>query len=264
MTARLGLGLAAVGRPAYITAGRDADLPADRSPAALRLRSHELLSAATDLGIDYIDTARGYGLAEDFLADWLSGTPDATRDTGAPFVASKWGYRYTADWRPDAVQHEVKDHSAAMLNRQWTESSALLGRWLRLYQVHSLTLDSPLWTDVAALSRLAEIRATGTELGFSTSGPDQSGAIRRGLALRVDGVPLFTSVQSTWNLLEPSAGPALIEAHAAGARVVVKEVLANGRLVGTSSPGRRGRHRTSWPWPRPWRSRSPTSSSPAP
>ena len=33
MRAQLGLGLAAVGRPAYLTLGRDDDLPADRSPA---------------------------------------------------------------------------------------------------------------------------------------------------------------------------------------------------------------------------------------
>jgi aryl-alcohol dehydrogenase-like predicted oxidoreductase len=41
----------------------------------------------------------------------------------------------------------------------------------------------------------------------------------------------MTSVQATWNLLEPSAGPALAEAHSAGLRVVVKEAVANGRLT---------------------------------
>ena len=46
MRAQLGLGLAAVGRPAYLTLGRDDDLPADRSPAVLQARSHELLDAA--------------------------------------------------------------------------------------------------------------------------------------------------------------------------------------------------------------------------
>jgi aryl-alcohol dehydrogenase-like predicted oxidoreductase len=38
-------------------------------------------------------------------------------------------------------------------------------------------------------------------------------------------------VQATWNLLEPSAGPALAEAHARGVKVIVKEPLANGRLT---------------------------------
>ena len=55
--------------------------------------------------------------------------------------------------------------------------------------------------------------------------------IRRALAVRVDGINPFQSVQATWNLMEPSAGPALAEAHDAGWGVVIKEALANGRLA---------------------------------
>ena len=223
--AHLGLGLAAVGRPAYITRGRDADLSPDRSPEALEARAHDLLDALDACGISYVDAARSYGLAERFLSSWLQAS-DAR-----PFVASKWGYRYAADWRSDAVEHEVKEHSLAMFDRQWTESGQLLGLWLRLYQVHSLTSESPLWTDAALHRRLSEVRAAGTELGFSTSGPAQAESVRRGLSLTVDGVPLFTSVQATWNVLEPSVAPALAEASASGARVVVKEALANGQLL---------------------------------
>jgi aryl-alcohol dehydrogenase-like predicted oxidoreductase len=47
----------------------------------------------------------------------------------------------------------------------------------------------------------------------------------------VDGINPFQSVQATWNLLEPSAGPALAEAHDAGWGVIIKEALANGRLT---------------------------------
>ena len=227
-TAQLGFGLAAVGRPAYITTGRQADLPADRSPAALQARTHELLDAAAGLGVRYVDAARSYGRAEEFLASWLRGS-------GArPFVASKWGYRYTGGWRTDATEHEVKDHGRAALVEQWEESSRLLGPWLRLYQVHSLTLESPLWQDAAVLRQLAGLREQGLEVGFSTSGPEQAGAVRRGLELAVDGRPLFTSVQTTWNLLERSAGGALAAAHERGLRVVVKEALANGRLAADS------------------------------
>ncbi len=49
--------------------------------------------------------------------------------------------------------------------------------------------------------------------------------------VRVDGLRLFDVVQSTWNVLEPSVGPALSDAHAAGLGVIVKEALANGRLT---------------------------------
>ena len=162
MTAVLGLGLAAVGRPAYITLGRDADLPGDRSPDLLRARAHELLDAAVDdLGIGYLDTARSYGRAEEFLGGWLAGRPDD------PFVASKWGYTYTAE-DPMVDADEVKTHDLPTLERQWAETRALLGDRLRLHQVHSLTVDSPLWDDGALLQRLAGIRDAGTELGFST------------------------------------------------------------------------------------------------
>jgi aryl-alcohol dehydrogenase-like predicted oxidoreductase len=227
--ARLGLGLAAIGRPAYLTLGRDVDLPGDRPPTVLQARTAELLDAATALGIDYVDTARSYGRAEQFLSSWLRSA------AAAPFVASKWGYRYTADWRADATVHEVKDHGAVAFEQQLAETTDLLGPWLRLYQVHSLTADSPLWADRRVQQRLARLRADGIEVGFSTSGPAQADAVRRGLELTVDGAPLFTSVQTTWNLLEPSAAPALAEAHATGARVVVKEALANGRLTDRGS-----------------------------
>ena len=65
---RLGLGLAALGRPAYITLGREADLGPDRSVTGLRARCHRMLDEAIRLGIRYIDTARSYGDAEVFLA----------------------------------------------------------------------------------------------------------------------------------------------------------------------------------------------------
>ena len=55
--------------------------------------------------------------------------------------------------------------------------------------------------------------------------------MRRALGATVAGERLFDCVQATWNLLEPSAGPALEEAKAAGLGVIVKEALANGRLT---------------------------------
>ena len=228
---RLGLGLAAIGRPAYITSGRDRDLPGGRSRDDLRARAHELLDSAYAQGIRYADAARSYGDAEQFLGSWL-----ADRRPEDMFVASKWGYEYVGDWRLDVGTHEVKHHDLATFRRQLTESRALLGDWLRLYQVHSLTPDSPLLTDAPLLAALAELRAGGIEVGVSTSGPRQSEAIERALELSAGGARLVTSVQATWNLLERSAGPALAAAHEAGCRVVVKEAVGNGRLVGAEAP----------------------------
>ena len=222
---RIGLGLAAVGRPGYLNLGRDRDLPADRSVEALRERSHQLLDAAYAAGVRYVDVARSYGRAEEFVAGWLDGHPDAV-------VGSKWGYTYTAGWRIDADVHERKDHGVGTYERQLAETRALLGDRLALYQIHSLTTESPALTDATLHRRLAELAATGVAVGFSTSGPRQAETIRAALAIEVAGEPLFASVQSTWNVLEPSAGPALAEAHARGRFVIVKEALANGRLAG--------------------------------
>ena len=231
---RIGLGLAAVGRPGYITLGRAADLPGDRTVEAMRARAHELLDRAYAAGIRYVDVARSYGRAEEFLSQWLRARPDA----GDVVVGSKWGYTYTAGWRIDAPVHEVKDHGAATFDRQLGESRAMLDGRLDLYQIHSLTPDSPALHDTALHGRLADLAARGTVIGVSTSGPAQAAAIRAALGVRAGGRPLFRSVQATWNLLEPSAGPALAEAHDAGCLVIVKEALANGRLaVGAQAPG---------------------------
>ncbi|WP_055571961.1 aldo/keto reductase, partial [Streptomyces prasinopilosus] len=160
----------------------------------------------------------------------------------APFAAddvvigSKWGYAYTADWSTDAERHEVKDHSLAAYERQRAESDALLGDRLDLYQIHSVTPDSPALTDRDLHARLAEAAAQGLTIGFSTSGPAQADAVRAALAVTVDGAPLFRTVQSTYNALETSAEPALAEAHDAGLTVIVKEGMANGRLAEAHAP----------------------------
>lgn len=224
---RLGLGLAALARPAYITSGRATDLGADRTVETLQQQSRRILDRAYALGIRYLDLARSYGRAEEFAAGWLNAHPD--RDD--VIVGSKWGYRYVGEWRTDADVHEVKDHSAAAFRSQLAETRRWLGDRLAVYHVHSVTLDTGVLEDVELHRALAELRDAGVRIGVSTSGPDQASAVRRALAVDIDGRPLFTSVQSTWNLLETSVADALADAHAAGARVIVKEAVANGRLT---------------------------------
>jgi aryl-alcohol dehydrogenase-like predicted oxidoreductase len=223
----LGLGLAALGRPAYIDLGRAADLGADRGVEALERRCHHVLDAASAAGVRYLDAARSYGRAEEFLASWLRDRRPAPE---ALTVGSKWGYVYVGGWRMDAEVHEVKDHSLANLRRQLAESRALLGPQLDLYQIHSATLESGVLEDRAVLAELAGLRAEGLAVGLSVSGPRQAEAVRRALDVQVDGAGVFDVVQATWNLLEPSAGPALAEAKGRGRGVIVKEALANGRL----------------------------------
>ena len=175
----------------------------------------------------HIDCARSYGKSEEFLSEWLRAR---NLSPGDVVVTSKWGYSYTAGWRVDTngEPHEVKEHTPANAKRQSEETAALLGEYVRVYQVHSATLDSG-FLDDDLLATLAAIRDTrGWRIGLTLSGTAQADTLRQALA-RAPG--LFSCVQATWNVLEQSAGAALLEARGAGVDVIVKEAMANGRAL---------------------------------
>jgi len=237
---KLGLGLASLGRPGYINLGHDDDLPA-KTVDVMRERAYEVLDAAAALGITYFDCARSYGEAEEFAASWVASRPEAAAKVT---VGSKWGYAYTAGWRTQVSEgeaHELKELSLAQLNRQLSESLALLPG-LRLYQIHSATMASGVLSDGEVLGALARLRdgtlrpgVSPIVPGLSVSHP-QVGAIEAAAALCHGGKPLFGQVQATFNLLDQSAAAALAAAHDAGMVVVVKEALANGRLTCRAPP----------------------------
>ena len=104
VTSRIGLGLAALGRPAYIDIGHPQDLAGETDVDSMRARAHAMLDAAYAAGVRYFDAARSYGRAEEFLRSWLTARGLATEDVG---VGSKWGYTYTADWRVDAATGQL-------------------------------------------------------------------------------------------------------------------------------------------------------------
>ena len=222
----MGLGLAALGRPGYINLGHGDDLAHDYDSGFMETRAHAVLDAAWEAGVRYFDVARSYGKAEVFLSTWLQ-----SRGHAEVVVGSKWGYTYTANWKIEADAHEVKEHSLAVLNRQVKESASLLGSDLKLYQIHSATLESGVLENQDVLSRLAELKERDWCIGLSVSGPRQAEVIRRALDIEASGKRLFDICQATWNALETSAGPALQEAHDLGMGIIVKEGLANGRLT---------------------------------
>jgi aryl-alcohol dehydrogenase-like predicted oxidoreductase len=219
---RIGLGLAALGRPGYLNLGHAEDLGDDRSVQALRARAHEMLDVAWEAGVRHFDAARSYGRAEEFLGEWLR----SRRPEGA-VVSSKWGYVYTAGWRVDADPPEVKHHDVETFRRQLAETRERLGDRLDLYAIHSATPESGVLENRDVLDELAALRADGVRIGVTVSGTSQPATIRTALALGA-----FDAVQATWNLHERSAEPALEAAHTQGLSVYVKEALANGRLAG--------------------------------
>ena len=132
---RIGLGLAAIGRPEYINIREHADV--DKAEKSYRLRAMDLLEFGYLRGIRDFDTAASYGKGEQFLKEWY-------QDTRYPDVrlSSKWGYTYKANWEIGYNgPHEVKEHSLSKLQEQWSGAKELLPG-LKIYQIHSATFES--------------------------------------------------------------------------------------------------------------------------
>jgi aryl-alcohol dehydrogenase-like predicted oxidoreductase len=71
----------------------------------------------------------------------------------------------------------------------------------------------------------------GWAIGLSVSSPKQDQVIRQAMELQVEGKSLFDSVQCTYNVLEQRPGAVLLEARQAGMDIIIKEGLANGRVL---------------------------------
>lgn len=69
---------------------------------AFRKSGEELLDFAYAKGVRILDTAPGYGLAENLVLQWLK--KRNIRDVDV-------GYTYVADFSATAIVHETKEHS---------------------------------------------------------------------------------------------------------------------------------------------------------
>lgn len=146
---------------------------------------------------------------------------------------------YVADWQVqvDGDVHEVKEHTAEHFLSQLAETEDCVGEYVRLYQIHSATIESGVLQNEQVLRSLHTCKKErGWAMGLSLSSPTQSDVLRAALAVTVEGEPLFSSCQVTYNMLEQSTHAALVEAHRAGLDIVVKEGVANGRLL-AGDPG---------------------------
>ena len=222
---KIGLGLAALGRPGYINISHDDDLGKDKSKASMRDYCHHILDFAYREGVRYFDTARVYGDAEEFLASWIR---KQSQFNG--FVGSKWGYEYLADWQVNADIHERKDHSSNFLKQQWVETRINLGKNIDLYHIHSVTPESSVLDDPLVIKELEGIKKHGLEIGISTSGPDQRKTIEHLLKIN-EKLKLFSFLQSTINIFEQSCIPILKEASDQKINIIAKEVFSNGLLT---------------------------------
>ena len=232
---RLGLGMAALGRPGYITLDRSAIFGSekDRTVEKMQHQANQVMDRLFQLSDrPWLDCARSYGLSEKFVGEYLRSRKVATDQV---YVSSKWGYTYVADFHvslPEGAPHEVKDHSTENFLKQIKETAEYLGEYIDLYQIHSATFESGILTDRRAHRALADCRnERGWKIGLSVSSPKQNEVLREAMKIRVDDKPLFDAVQCTYNVLEQRPGPALQEAHDAGVDIIIKEALANGRVL---------------------------------
>ncbi|MGB3463939.1 MAG: aldo/keto reductase [Cyclobacteriaceae bacterium] len=230
-TTGIGLGLAALGRPGYMTLTHDSDLP-DKSKEAMKSHAHDMLNLAWENGVRYFDVARSYGDGEKFLASWLNSRHIKKEEV---VIGSKWGYVYVADWQVDVATHEIKYHTLENLEKQWQESREILGDYLNIYHIHSATLKSGVLDDRSILDRLYEISQSGVTIGLSLTGTGQAEVLQKSMGIKYEGNRLFQSVQATWNMLERSAEEQLRQAAGNGCFVILKEVMANGRIADNST-----------------------------
>lgn len=219
---QIGLGTAAIGRPQYINVrigqnSKTVDL------ADFRKHGIRALEVAYKAGIRYFDTAPGYGMAEQIISEWLN-----KNDRKDIEVATKWGYKYTANFDPNAKIHEIKDHSIDLLNEQWTHSIEIIPN-LTTLQIHSATFESGVLNNEEVLHRLFEIKEKhGVHIGMTSTGENQIDVLKHALDVHINGHQLFDVFQVTYNVLDQSLAGVIQDFQ--GKRVVVKEAMANGRL----------------------------------
>ena len=223
MNNKLGLGTAAIGRPQYINIRQKDSLLFNRE--SFRQKGKDVLDRAYDLGVRYFDTAPGYGLAEELLIDWVEEKSDVSIE-----LATKWGYTYIANFDPQAIKHEEKEHSLTKLNEQWKQSRRLLP-FLTTYQIHSATFETGVLENEAVLDRLFEIKNEfGIRIGLTVTGDNQVEVLKRAIDISVEGVALFDAFQVTYNIFDQSLSELINQFRKDSNRLVIKEALANGRV----------------------------------
>lgn len=227
---KIGLGLAALGRPEYINIRKEQNI--DKSELAFKNNALDMLSTAYELGIRYFDTAPSYGKGEAFLMEWQKKHQFLDIE-----LATKWGYTYVANWILNYKgAHEVKEHSIDKLLEQWKTSKDLLPA-LKVYQIHSATFDSGVLENQKVLKKLYQIKKeTGLAIGLTSSGPNQAQVLKEASEIKIKDHFLFDVFQVTYNILEQSTFDVLKNLIKKGKKIVVKEALANGRVFTNTAP----------------------------
>ncbi len=199
----IGLGTVKLGRTRGLKYPAPSELPSDE-------RVRELLGAAQDLGVNLIDTAPAYGLAEDRLGALLPGSRDdwvICTKAGESFEDGESSF----DFSPAAIERSI-DQSLRRLRTDHVD--ALL--------VHS---DGQIEHDLVesgVLDALQRIRESGRARLIGVSPKTLEGAM-----LAVEHCDV---VMLTLNPADTSCAPAVEAARERGVGVLIKKALASGHV----------------------------------
>jgi aryl-alcohol dehydrogenase-like predicted oxidoreductase len=160
---------------------------------------HDIIRAALDSGINFIDTAPVYGddaLGETILRDVLSSRRDEI------VLTTKCGYD-TSKPRPAGQREHPQDFSPAAVRAQCEASLLRLGiDHIDLYQLHNTRIepvvDDDLWAELESLRAEGKVRELGVALGPAIGWVEEGKRV-------VDERPICT-LQTVFNALEQEPG----------------------------------------------------------
>ena len=236
--ARIGLGLAALGRPGYLNLGHGDDLGDDRSVGRRCERQRfAVLDAALRRGRALL--RRRALLRPRRRSSSAPGCADrASRRTSSSAPSGATSTPRTGRSTPTRPRSSTT--TSDTFRRQLEETRAQLGDRLALYQIHSATPDSGVLEDDAVLDELRDLRAAGVALGVTGSGAVAARDRSTGRA----SSGCFDAVQATWNLHErvgrPGAGARARRGHRGDRQGGARQRAAEARE----------RRRRSSAWPR--------------
>ncbi len=201
----LGLGTVKFGRNRQVKYPRPFDLPSDD-------QVHDLLALARDLGINLLDTAPAYGIAQERLGRLLPGPREdwvIVSKTGESFAGGlsrfDFGYRATLETVEDSLRTLGTDYLDAVL-------------------IHSDGRDLAILEEEGALDALRELKRRGLIRAHGMSTKTVAGGIR--------AVREMDLVMATCNPGHRDELPVLETAARLGKGVLVKKGLASGRVSG--------------------------------
>ncbi|MES1156635.1 MAG: aldo/keto reductase [Alphaproteobacteria bacterium] len=180
------------------------------------IRAFEILDAAADAGVTFIDTADVYGLgrSEQLIGQWLARREDRERF----FVATKIGRFPEPGWPENFTPDAVRAHVEACRERLGVEA-------LDLVQLHCVPFEQLRLG--AMVATLRELKAQGKIKAFGASVETVEQAL---YALSIDGL---ASLQVIHNILrQPMNIRVLPEAKKKGVSIIVRLPLASGLLSG--------------------------------